>query len=30
MTETVARFICRENTRKVEEMGHENLEVIED
>jgi hypothetical protein len=28
MTETVGRFICRENVRKVEEMGHENLEVI--
>jgi len=28
MTESVARYISRDNTRKLEEMGHENLEVF--
>jgi len=28
MTQTVGRYISRENTRKLEELGHESLEVI--
>jgi len=28
MTESVGRYFCRENTRNIEELGTENLEVI--
>ena len=30
MTESVGRYISRDNTRKMEELGIENLEVIDD